>query len=153
MNNRDKVRTGLAPIYLPIYDALCSRLGSEWAPFYGFRSFELQDALFAVGRTTPGTIITNARGGESAHNYGCASDWTVWAEDGEPIWLKPTDTKWKEFDDACIAARGQWGGLFKNPDCPHVQLQLKVAWKEVRGVFVAQGLPAAMDYVSAQKEN
>lgn len=40
----------------------------------GFRSFAEQDALFARGRTKPGPIVTNARGGLSNHNYGLAVD-------------------------------------------------------------------------------
>lgn len=38
------------------------------------RDNESQDALYAQGRTLPGKIVTNARGGESFHNYGCAFD-------------------------------------------------------------------------------
>lgn len=40
----------------------------------GTRSFEEQDALYSEGRSAPGPIVTNARGGESNHNYGIAFD-------------------------------------------------------------------------------
>jgi peptidoglycan L-alanyl-D-glutamate endopeptidase CwlK len=40
----------------------------------GFRSFEEQNALFEQGRSKPGPIATNAKGGRSAHNYGRAVD-------------------------------------------------------------------------------
>lgn len=33
-----------------------------------------QDALYAQGRTKPGKVVTNARAGQSWHNYGCAFD-------------------------------------------------------------------------------
>jgi peptidoglycan L-alanyl-D-glutamate endopeptidase CwlK len=33
-----------------------------------------QNALYAQGRTTPGKIVTNAKGGQSFHNYGVAFD-------------------------------------------------------------------------------
>src|SRR6266480_820794 len=36
----------------------------------GSRTFEEQDALFAIGRTKPGHVVTNARGGFSNHNFG-----------------------------------------------------------------------------------
>ncbi len=39
-----------------------------------YRDFESQDALYKHGRDIPGRIITNARGGESFHNYGLAFD-------------------------------------------------------------------------------
>lgn len=40
-----------------------------------WRSWAEQDADYAQGRTTPGHIITNARGGESPHN--CTDDGTA----------------------------------------------------------------------------
>lgn len=40
----------------------------------GFRSFKEQDELYAQGRTKPGKIVTNAKAGQSAHNYGLAVD-------------------------------------------------------------------------------
>jgi peptidoglycan L-alanyl-D-glutamate endopeptidase CwlK len=40
----------------------------------GLRTYEEQDALYAKGRTAPGPIVTNARGGRSYHNYGLAVD-------------------------------------------------------------------------------
>ena len=39
-----------------------------------YRDSESQDALYAQGRTTPGNIVTNAKGGQSFHNYRCAID-------------------------------------------------------------------------------
>ena len=36
---------------------------------------EEQTALYAIGRTSPGKIVTKARAGESYHNYGLAFDW------------------------------------------------------------------------------
>jgi peptidoglycan L-alanyl-D-glutamate endopeptidase CwlK len=38
------------------------------------RDNESQNALYAQGRTTPGHIVTNAKAGQSFHNYGCAFD-------------------------------------------------------------------------------
>lgn len=39
-----------------------------------YRDNERQDALYAQGRTRPGNIVTNARGGQSIHNYRLAFD-------------------------------------------------------------------------------
>jgi peptidoglycan L-alanyl-D-glutamate endopeptidase CwlK len=36
----------------------------------GLRTFEEQDALYAQGRTKPGKKVTNAKAGQSIHNYG-----------------------------------------------------------------------------------
>jgi peptidoglycan LD-endopeptidase CwlK len=40
----------------------------------GLRTIEQQNALYAQGRTAPGPIVTNAKGGQSYHNYGLAVD-------------------------------------------------------------------------------
>src|SRR3977135_4181957 len=51
----------------------------------GLRTFAEQDALFAQGRTKPGQIVTNAKGGQSNHNYGLAVDLCPLI-DGKPQW-------------------------------------------------------------------
>src|SRR5262245_18268987 len=40
----------------------------------GTRTYAEQDELYRIGRDLPGEIITNARGGESNHNFGLAWD-------------------------------------------------------------------------------
>lgn len=40
----------------------------------GFRSVKEQNELYAQGRTKPGPIVTNAKGGLSAHQSGLAVD-------------------------------------------------------------------------------
>lgn len=50
-----------------------------------YRSAEEQDALFASGRTVPGPILTNARGGESSHQKRIAWD-AVPTQNGKPLW-------------------------------------------------------------------
>src|SRR5690606_7828810 len=47
-------------------------LGIQLRITQGYRSIAEQDALYAQGRTAPGEIVTNARGGQSNHNYGLA---------------------------------------------------------------------------------
>jgi len=43
--------------------------------YTGLRTMEEQAALFAIGRSKPGKIVTKARPGESYHNHGLAFDW------------------------------------------------------------------------------
>lgn len=40
----------------------------------GTRTYAEQNALFALGRTAKGRVVTNARGGSSNHNFGIAFD-------------------------------------------------------------------------------
>lgn len=44
-----------------------------------------QDALYAQGRTAPGPIVTKARAGQSAHQFGLAIDFVIMAN-GKPDW-------------------------------------------------------------------
>lgn len=50
-----------------------------------YRDKESQDALYAEGRTIPGKIRTNARGGQSFHNYRLAFDF-VPIVGGKCVW-------------------------------------------------------------------
>ena len=75
----------------------CQHSGIDLLVTSTYRDNESQDALYAQGRTTEGRIVTNAKGGESFHNYRCAidvvplvngkADWDgshpVWATIGE----------------------------------------------------------------------
>jgi peptidoglycan L-alanyl-D-glutamate endopeptidase CwlK len=54
-----------------------------------------QAVLYAQGRTAPGRIVTNAKPGESAHNWGCAID-VVPLVNGKPVWdFHPDIDPWK----------------------------------------------------------
>ncbi len=87
-----------------------------------YRTFEEQDELYAQGRTKPGKIVTNARAGESYHNYGLAID---------VVEIKPNFGYEKGYDQkrwSLIGKEGkamgfEWGGDFKNlVDKPHLQM-------------------------------
>ena len=39
-----------------------------------YRDAESQNALYAIGRTKAGRKVTNAKGGQSFHNWRCAFD-------------------------------------------------------------------------------
>ena len=52
----------------------CSAKGLVLGFSDGYRSAADQDDLYAQGRTQPGSIVTNARGGYSQHNWGIAAD-------------------------------------------------------------------------------
>ena len=48
--------------------------GVEVRIVQGLRTIDEQNALYAQGRTKPGKKVTNAKGGQSYHNYGLAVD-------------------------------------------------------------------------------
>lgn len=53
-----------------------------------YRDGESQNALFAQGRSKPGARVTNARSGQSYHNWRCAFDF-VPIKNGKAIWNDP----------------------------------------------------------------
>lgn len=50
-----------------------------------YRDAESQNALYAQGRTTPGKKVTNAKGGQSFHNWKVAFDFCPLVN-GKPNW-------------------------------------------------------------------
>lgn len=52
----------------------------------GLRTYAEQDGLYAQGRTAPGGRVTNARGGQSWHNFGRAVDIAPINPDGSIDW-------------------------------------------------------------------
>jgi peptidoglycan L-alanyl-D-glutamate endopeptidase CwlK len=99
--------------------------GLYFGAFMGLRSIAEQDALYAQGRTTPGKIVTNAKGGSSWHNFGLAVDLV---EDGDPSragiqWSWANNAAYLKIGKKAEAAGLEWGGFWKSfKDYPHVQL-------------------------------
>ena len=102
-----------------------SAIGIELRVVQGLRTKEEQDALWAQGRTAPGHIVTNARGGHSMHNYGLAVDMVPGIKG-----VTPWKPNWNEKDpdfikmiDHCeaqgLVAGARWIHI---PDSDHFQL-------------------------------
>lgn len=64
---------------------LCADQGMDILIYCTYRSPEEQNGLYAQGRSKPGKIVTNARGGESWHNHRCAFDFVPLVA-GKPAW-------------------------------------------------------------------
>ena len=94
--------------------------GYNIAIVQAFRSFDEQNALYAQGRTEPGSIVTNARGGESAHNYGLAFDFAFVDDNGDLSWSD--SNPWAEVGSIAKELGMDWGGDFKSfKDRPHIE--------------------------------
>lgn len=66
--------------------SLCQHeLGVDILVTSTYRDFAAQDQLYAQGRTIPGKIVTNAKGGQSSHNFRRAFDF-VPLRNGKPTW-------------------------------------------------------------------
>ena len=85
-----------------------------------YRDNESQDALYAQGRTKPGKIVTNAKAGQSWHNYKCAVD-VVPIVAGKPRW-DVKDEVWQQVGKLGKAAGLEWAGDWKRfKEYPHFQ--------------------------------
>ena len=100
----------------------CREKGLEIGIAECVRTKEEQDALYKKGRTTPGKIVTNAKGStySSMHQWGVAFDF--YRKDKTDAYANGDGF----FD--CVGRIGKslglmWGGDWKNPvDKPHFQL-------------------------------
>ncbi len=87
-----------------------------------FRSVVEQDALYAQGRTTKGSIVTNARGTSysSMHQWGVAFD--VIRNDGKGAY-NDSDNWFSKVAKIGKSLGLEWGGDWTSPvDKPHFQL-------------------------------
>lgn len=98
----------------------------------GYRSQAEQDALYEQGRTTPGSIVTWVRGGNSAHNYGMAVDFAFKTASGGISWDE--SLPWAKVGAIGESIGLTWGGRWKTPDKPHFE---DPAWKLLRAPTVA----------------
>jgi peptidoglycan LD-endopeptidase CwlK len=89
----------------------------------GFRSYSAQNALYAQGRTRPGNVVTNARAGQSIHNFGLAIDYVLLDWDGDrAIWT--VTNEWRRVAAIGKSLGFQWGGDWRSfRDYPHLDMQ------------------------------
>ena len=93
---------------------------------YTLRTNAEQDALYAIGRTKQGRIITNARGGQSMHNYGLAFDIVILKDlDNNGTFETASydlDKYWMAVTNYFKSKGWEWGGdWWSFKDAPHFQ--------------------------------
>lgn len=118
----------------------CKAKGINVLITQGFRSFAYQNSLYEQGRTKPGRIVTNLKGGLGPHCYGWAFDFVL-LENGKPDW-NTRNKKWYLAGEIGEKCGLEWGGRWtKFIDLPHFQLpnfllaQAKIEAK-IRGIIV-----------------
>ena len=85
----------------------------------GLRTIKEQNKLYAQGRTRPGKIVTNAKGGKSYHNFGLAVD-IVEIKNGKALWTNPD---WDKIAELGKSLGLEWGGNWTSiKDKPHFQV-------------------------------
>jgi peptidoglycan L-alanyl-D-glutamate endopeptidase CwlK len=134
------LRDEVSELYAEIEERLTSRSSCRFT--HTLRTFKEQDELYAIGRTKPGRIVTNAKGGKSWHNYGMAIDivlligggvsWDISKDfdgDGKADWAEVVQV-FKEF--------GWEAGIdWKFRDAPHFQKTLGLTINEMHKRYLA----------------
>lgn len=72
----------LANIFIKNANNYLKPLGFNTKPVSTLRTWTEQTKIYNQGRTTPGAVVSNAKAGDSIHNWGCAFDLGIY-KDGE----------------------------------------------------------------------
>jgi len=99
----------------------------------GTRTYAEQDALYRIGRPPDASRkpVTNARAGQSNHNFGIAWDIAIF-EGGAYITARRPYQQAAAFCPPNV----EWGGAWTTfPDPPHYQLALARPLREIRASF------------------
>jgi hypothetical protein len=99
--------------------------------YCGRRTMEEQAALYKIGRSVKGKIVTNAKAGESYHNHGLAFDWV-------PLKMSPKnpDLYVADWNDETAFRLGEHvGGSFQlngiSWEAGHLQSSQYASWRDI----------------------
>ena len=137
-------------------------------PFETFRSFDRQMSLWQQGRTLQNgvwvvadatKIVTKAKPGSTAHQYGCAVDeipdadlskqgiqWT-WGDTMKDAAGKTIAVPWKTVGKISGSLGLDWGGNWAFVDLPHHQLLYGCTIAELYQLLVSEGLEAVWKHL------
>lgn len=101
----------------------CNAAGIDLLVTSTYRDFDSQNALYAQGRTTSGNKVTNAKGGQSFHNWRVAYD-VVPLVNGKPVWETKGEALklWQKIGQLGKEQGLEWAGEWKSfVEYPHFQ--------------------------------
>ncbi|MEK4854773.1 M15 family metallopeptidase [Paenibacillus sp. FSL H7-0756] len=154
--------SGLHPVLVAATVVLIERCYARGVPIIitqGLRTIAEQDALYAQGRTKPGSIVTNARGGYSYHNYGLAVDFALLLPDGSSVsWDMTRDgdkdavADWAEVVQEAKALGFESGGDWTSfKDYPHLQMTFGLSLADLRAGRKPTGVQMDAAYARIDK--
>lgn len=102
------------------------------------RSFDEQQRIYDQGRTTPGQKATNAKPGQSIHNYNLALDGALMI-DGKTLdwnfkkdWDGDKQSDWMEVVLIFKKHGFKWGGDWVSfKDLPHFEMTFGKGWRDL----------------------
>lgn len=112
----------------------------------GLRTFAESDALYAQGRTAPGSVVTQAKAGQSYHNYGLAFDFEM-LTNGKPDYT--VGPNWLKVVSIMESHGMYWGGNFPNGfhDDPHFENRFGHNWRDLLDLYNAKKIIPGTQYV------
>jgi len=119
--------------------------------YFTLRTFDEQQELWEQGRSKPGKIVTNAKAGQSYHNYGLAFDSCPVDENGQPKW---EDTNgFNVIGEAGECFGLQWGGRWVGfKDRPHLQISYGFTCHELKIFHELGGLTRVWQEIDKKVE-
>ena len=140
-----KLREEALDMYREMNEAISHNVILRFA--YTIRTFSEQDGLYALGRSKPGKVVTNAKGGDSYHNYGLAFDIVLLIDKDNngtyetASWDTLTDfdhdgiSDWKEVVNIAKQYGYEAGIDWKFVDAPHFQKTFGYSVKQLLKLF------------------
>lgn len=128
-----QIRQQLKNDYLEINTKLPKGIRLRFS--HTLRTWKEQDELYSQGRTKAGKIVTNAKGGQSIHNYGLAFDIVILKDlDGNGTFETASwdlDKHFLRVVDFFKSKGWTWGGDFKSfKDYPHFEFSKGKTWRD-----------------------
>lgn len=124
-------------------NATAATFGCTYVMIGGNRTWEEQDALYAQGRNGDKRhIVTNAKGGQSNHNFGIAGDFGVFSgktylDDSNPVLASKVH---KACSLQAAACGLEWGGSWKTiKDEPHYEIATGLSMMRKRELYREKG--------------
>lgn len=127
----------------------------------GLRTIDEQNGLYALGRTKPGHIVTNAKGGSSYHNYGLAIDFAIlYDKDGNGQFEalswdinydfdKDGVKDWQEVVTVFKEGGWSWGGDWNSlKDNPHFEKTFGHNWRNLLAMYNTKDFIPGTEYVN-----
>ncbi|MBT0572791.1 M15 family metallopeptidase [Riemerella anatipestifer] len=143
-----KLREEAKAIYKEICEALTGKAICRFT--HTLRTFKEQDELYTIGRTKKGRRVTNAKGGQSYHNYGLAIDICLLVDKDNngtyetAVWDTKADfdndkvADWQEIVAIFKRYGWTWGGDWRFTDPPHFQKTFGKSIADLQGLYNRQ---------------
>ena len=118
------------------------------------RTWKEQEELYAQGRTKPGSKVTNAKAGDSIHNYALAFDMVliingkIASWDVKKDWDKDKQSDWMEVVTYVKSKGWKWGGDWVSfKDMPHFEKTFGNSVRHLKDKYLAKDFILGTQYV------